>query len=150
MPPTALRVSRTCRTRPSRTTHGKCSGSRPPSSPGQRCWSWSGCWVSHRLIRTVQTYCGSFLNSAHFLPIKIQIDVSTCQSRFCIVIRNNLGLACTGFKAKWFLVDFFNYIFNRYGFSLSRSRKRSTANVLARFKMFWMTIQSIFKVFLMI
>lgn len=43
---TALRELRICQMRPSQTTHGKCSGSKPHSSPGQRCWSWNGCWVS--------------------------------------------------------------------------------------------------------
>lgn len=46
MHPTALRGLRICQMRPSQTTHDRCSGSKPLSSPGQRCWSWNGCWVS--------------------------------------------------------------------------------------------------------
>lgn len=56
MPPTALKVSRSCPTRPLRTTHDKCSGSRPHSSPGQKCWSWSGCWVSHHLTHIMHAH----------------------------------------------------------------------------------------------
>lgn len=85
-PPTALRASRTCPMRPSQTTHDRCSGSRPPSSPGQRCWSWSGCWVSRlhththtqsvmSVIWTAYNTSGFVWNSAQLQPIKMLIDV---------------------------------------------------------------------------
>lgn len=104
---TVLKVSRTCPMRPSQTIHDRCSGSKPPSFPGQRCWSWSGCWVSCLVTHVVRTHCGGVLQRVQ--PIKMSIDVcccSCCQGRFSIMRRKNLDMAQMGVRAKQFLYKF--------------------------------------------